>query len=391
MMTEIESSTVAKRHVFYLSGFDPRGASFYHRLYQDESTKQATLLGSEVKVGSRTRIGQYCHHWTINANWNNAQEDKQAVRTDYFFLNWDDIVRQYWERNLVKLIWSSIPGYIGYIRCGAFSKIGQYYRGPFFSALYPFLYLLVLLMLSIMLTATSSIIFSDFLQPMLVLLVAFTVFSVSMVAGVKLANKLGVFWLLRTYLFVYQLGLNNSSIVITRIKHFIELIKEKQQNDPADEILVIGHSVGSIVAVHLMAMYAEQYPNLASKVKLVTLGQCVPLQSGMPQAKLLHQHLASLQNQHVVQWTDFLARADSLAFLSDRKLLDANISFPEVKIVRFFHLFHPKVYSLIKRNKLRIHFQYLMATELIGSYDYFTMTAGSLPLNINNKESSHAL
>jgi hypothetical protein len=92
-----------------------------------------------------------------------------------------------------------------------------------------------------------------------------------------------------------------------------------------------------------------------------------------------------------VQWADFLARADSLAFYSDRKLLDANISFPKMKIVRFFHLFHPKAYSLIKRNKLRIHFQYLMATELIGNYDYFTMTAGSLSLNINNKEYSHAL
>jgi hypothetical protein len=390
-MPEIESSTVAKRHVFYLSGFDPRGARFYHRLYQDESNKQAKLLGSELKVGSRTRIGQYCHLWTINANWNNAQEDKQAVRTDYFFLNWDDIVRQYWERNIVKLIWTSISGYIGYMRCGAFSKIGQYYKGPFFSALYPFLYLLVLLMLSIMLAAMSSVIFSGIKQPMFALIVASTIFSACMVAGVKLANKLGVFWLLRTYLFVNQLGLNNSLMITKRIKHFIELIKEKQQSDPADEILVIGHSVGSIVAVHLMAMYAEQYPNLASKVKLVTLGQCVPLQSGMPQAKLLHQHLALLQSQHAVQWADFLARADSLAFYSDRKLLDANISFPEMKIVRFFHLFHPKAYSLIKRNKLRIHFQYLMATELIGNYDYFTMTAGSLSLNINNKEYSHAL
>lgn len=391
MMHQFESPIIAKRHVFYLSGFDPRGASFYHRLYKEEATKQAKLLNSEVNVGVRQRIDQHCHHWPINSNWNGTHEGKQAVLTDYFFLNWDDIVRQYWERNLVKLILTSIPSYFGYMRCGALSKIAQSYRGPLFSAWYPFLYLFALLMLSSMLAIFSSVVLADYLQSIPRLILAITIFSACLIAGVRLANQWGVFWLLRTYLFVYQMGLSNSSILLPRIKHFIELIKEKQQNDPADEVLVVGHSVGSIVAVHLMAMYAEQYPHLVSKVKLVTLGQCVPLQTGMPQAELLNQHLESLKNQHVVQWIDYLARADSLAFFSDRKLLDMDTRFPVVEIVRFFHLFPPKIYSLIKRNKLRMHFQYLMATELIGGYDYFTITAGSFSLNINHKESSHAL
>ena len=391
MISKPELTTIAKRHVFYLSGFDPRGASFYHRLYQEEAAKQANLLGSEINVGERKRIDQHCHHWSINANWSGAHKGKQAVLTDYFFLNWDDIVRQYWNKNLIKLILTSIPSYFGYMRCGAFSKIAQSYRGPLFSAWYPFLYLIVLLMLSGVLAALSNFVLTGSLQLIPRLILAITLFGACLTVGVRLANQWGVFWLLRTYLFVYQMGLSNSSILLSRIKHFIEIIKEKQQSDPADEVLVIGHSVGSIVAVHLVSMLAEQYPHLASKVKLVTLGQCVPLQAGMPQAKSLNQHLESLKNQHVVEWMDCLAKADSLAFFSDNQLCDTKSRFPIVKIVRFFHLFHPKTYRSIKRNKLRMHFQYLMATELIGNYDYFTMTTGALPLIVCNEELNHAL
>lgn len=391
MNLNVEPPIVSKRHVFYLSGFDPRGASFYHRLYQEESQKQVNLLNAEIKVGTRMHNEACCNHWTVDAVWKNLQAGKQIVHTDYFFLIWDDVVRQHWERSLPKLIWKSIPSYIGYMRSGAFKTISQHYRGPFFSALYPFLFLIILLMLSVMLGVVSSMMSSAILQPILAFLIGISVFIAFFAAGIRLANKLGVFWLLRTYLFVYELGLHDSSIILRRISHFIEVIKAKQKNDPADEILVIGHSVGSIIAVHLLAMLKERYPYLTSKIKLVTLGQCVPLQSSMLQAKLLNQHLSLLQNQPAVHWSDFVARADSLAFLTPHQSLVPSSNLPIVKIVRFFNLFHSKTYAMIKRNKLRLHFQYLMASEIIGDYDYFTLTAGTLPLSMNNEGPDHAL
>ena len=390
MIAVTDHSFVSKRHVFYLSGFDPRGASFYHRLYQEESRKQADLLGAEIKVGKRTHSQAYRNDWTVDAVWRNLQDVEQSVHTDYCFLIWDDIVRQHWERSLPKLIIKSIPSYIGYIRSGAFKTISQDYRGPFFSALYPVIFLIILLMISVVLGVNSSNLSSTAVNTTLSFLVGFSMFIASFAAGLIMANKLGVFWLLRTYLFVYELGLHDSSIISSRVHHFVEVIKAKQKHEPADEILIIGHSVGSIVAVHLMALMVNKYPYLSSKVKLVTLGQCVPLQSGMKQAKLLNTHLSLLKNQLAVHWSDFVARADSLAFVKTRPL-ETDSNFHAVKIIRFFNAFHPKTYKIIKKNKLKLHFQYLMASEIIGDYDYFKLTAGVLPLSNNDKGARHAL
>ena len=118
-----ESDAVFKRQVFYLSGFDPRGAAFYHRLYHEESAAQAKLHHADIQVGDRSRLSKHHNRWKIHASWPNQSGSKQEVDADYHFLNWDDIVRQYWQTNLFKLILDSIVGYWGYIRCGALSLI----------------------------------------------------------------------------------------------------------------------------------------------------------------------------------------------------------------------------------------------------------------------------
>jgi hypothetical protein len=47
---------------------------------------------------------------------------------------------------------------------------------------------------------------------------------------------------------------------------------------------------------------------------------------------------------------------------------------------RFHTLFDPATYAVLKKNKRRMHMQYLMAAQLPGGYDYFSLTAGSLDL-----------
>lgn len=380
-----DSNVVAKRQVFYLSGFDPRGAAFYHRLYQEEAAKQSKLLNVDIQTGDRLRLNKHHNRWSVKMTWPNHGQDKRQVETDYHFLNWDDIVREHWQPNLFKLISESFAGYLGYMKCGAFAEVRRHYKGPFYSAIYPFLYLFLLSLFSLLVAWITTLSLAVFDKPLLTAMAAVMFSFIFFYYGVKLANKWGVFWLLRTYLFVFKLGLNNSSLMNERINLFIEFIKAEQVSKPSDEVLIIGHSVGSIVAVHIAALYLQRYPELAAKIKLVTLGQCIPLINGVPQAILFNEHLKFLENQNCLNWTDFIARADSLAFCNESKL-NSNITLqPSIKVVRFFNAFVNKRYEKIKRNKLRLHFQYLMATEKTSEYDYFMMTAGPNALSTNNK------
>ena len=47
--------TVSRRCVFYVSGFDPKGAAHYHGLYREESAHQCNAEGYTRTVGPRKR------------------------------------------------------------------------------------------------------------------------------------------------------------------------------------------------------------------------------------------------------------------------------------------------------------------------------------------------
>ena len=56
---------IRKRRVFYVSGFDPRGATAYHRMFMEESQKHAAQRGVSLQVGKRRREGPLCTTWEV--------------------------------------------------------------------------------------------------------------------------------------------------------------------------------------------------------------------------------------------------------------------------------------------------------------------------------------
>ena len=91
---------VCRRHVLYLSGFDPQGPAHYHALYAEQAALQASVLGERIDVGPRKRSGPNAV-WDVR--WGGADDDT-AVETRYEFLRWDDIVRQHWPRGQWRLL-----------------------------------------------------------------------------------------------------------------------------------------------------------------------------------------------------------------------------------------------------------------------------------------------
>jgi len=48
---------------------------------------------------------------------------------------------------------------------------------------------------------------------------------------------------------------------------------------------------------------------------------------------------------------------------------------------KLFDLYSPETFDAVRRNWYKVHFQYLMAGERLGDYDYFAITAGPLTLS----------
>ena len=80
-----EQRRVKRRHVFYISGYDPRGPSHYHRLYREEAAKQASINGLVCEVGPRRSVSPVESMWDITS---------AATVTAYSFLRYDDLMRR---------------------------------------------------------------------------------------------------------------------------------------------------------------------------------------------------------------------------------------------------------------------------------------------------------
>jgi hypothetical protein len=248
---------VKRRKVYYIAGFDPRGASFYHRLYREESAKQSVHLGTSVQVGARSKQGPHVSAWKVESEW-----DGHAVQTEYQYLHWDDLVRRHWEPNRLKLVWLSLATYAGYAACGALGRLRTTFKGPFYSAMYPLVYLALLLLLAVGLgtvtgTALAGLSGIDAVGWAGGLAAGFALAW----GGMALGNRLAVFWLLQIYRFVQGWGVREPHGIMERIDALAGWIAQEQQASPDEEVLLIGHSVGSIVVVSVAARLADTLPS----------------------------------------------------------------------------------------------------------------------------------
>ena len=370
---------VTKRLVFYFSGFDPRGPSHYHTLYGEQAKLHAPLNGLNLEVGKRRRSGKLANAWTITSNGGETV-------TDYEFLRWDDIIRNRWPKNEWQLLKSAVPTYWVFFKA---NLVGQLLKIAWPSALtvsYPIIAFLGLLLLGLMLAAAAAAAFPWWVGIPL----AAGVLVGTILLGRWLDDRFRSFWLLRVYGAMQPWAYGKIPELDERIREFAKDIVEKIRVSEADEVLVVGHSVGSILTVPLVAEILKLEPELGMQRQifgLVSLGNCLPLVSLLPGSKQLRDDLKTVASAPGVRWLDFSARRDGASVTMVDPLKISGISRPKNSPVRpqqfpvrIVKMFPPDVYAVIKKDIFRIHFQYIMAGELLTDYDFFAITAGPLSL-----------
>jgi hypothetical protein len=376
------SNTIQHRHVFYLSGFDPRGASFYHRIFKEEASKQSNLNGIKVKVSARKKHNDFSQGWTIE-----AQDQGQKVRTQYEFLRWDDIIRQNWITSFWRIFIDFLYVSWVYITTGTLKRVAKASRTSAITGLYPAVYITISGLLAIFLCYGCIALFSPFDLQWLGWLVGLIVFS-TFIYGAKIAgDRINVFWLLRIYAFTARWAAGDMKSLDKRIGHFADHIFEVLQKNKQDEVIIVSHSVGTMLAVAITAQVLRKIDDYQVNqiVNMITLGECIPLLSLLPKANAIKENLACLSSTHHLYWVDYTSPADGACF----PLVDpVSISLPEQQFknsplllsTRFHKLLSAKHYKKIRRNFYKMHFLYLMSSDRLGQYDFFAMITGKQPL-----------
>ena len=380
---------VDKRCVFYVSGFDPKGASHYHALYRDQAALQSALTGQTMAVGKRGRGSNGNPVWTVQ-----SADQGAAVHTEMEFLRWDDIVRQNWPKGHMQL-WRDIAATTLFnLRHGALWRMLRLSWPPVVALFGPFLWLCAML-LGIPLAAWGSAALGQVLGGHWGTGTLGGVLGLAGAGGMArwLEQRFGMYWLMRSYAFTARQARGQTPELEARLDQHARTLVERVARAEEDEILLVGHSSGAIMAASILARALRLDPQLCQRgpaVSLLTLGHCIPMLACLPQARAFREELQTLGSAAGLDWLDFSAPPDACCFALVDPLKpaagDAVPAAPRVpdrpKLLspRFAQMFDAVRYAPLRRDKFRIHFQYLMASQLAVDYDYFAITAGSQTL-----------
>jgi hypothetical protein len=396
-------STFRRRCVFYFAGFDPSGPAHYHRLYKEQAAQQAALSGYQIEVGARRKKSEHLAAWEVTTTPLKAQ-DNISTHTDYIFARWDDIVRTHWGllsslSAVLRFASAFFATQWYYLRTGALMQMLRLAWPPVVALVSPLV--LVLVAVGVWLTApwlglgmlhkaTSFGFALDWITQAVVLITFWVLITVSLFwLGRKLENKFHMLWLMRSYLFTRQVALGQVPELEDRLHVLADSIRQAQYSGDYDEVLLVGHSSGCIMATntlaHCLALPAPN-TNKATQLSFVTLGQCLPMLSSLPAAHAFRTQLQTLSHQAALLWVDFSAPADGCCFALVNAVEVAVPAHqrgqcaPKLLSPKLQTLFSPTDYQALRKKRFDLHFQYIKAGRIAGDYDYFALTAGNVSL-----------
>lgn len=361
-------------------------------MLRDEAAKHTVLSGTPMIVGQRRTLSPLVQAWTILSD-----DGDEEIETRYEFLRWDDIIREHWPRSMMRVWAESIYATWVYIRAGITRAA---FRTSFPIGITMHLPVVLILAQILFFAAAATLLIG--VAPALLGWPVWTGLLAALAAAIgivllarRIDTKINAHWSGRIMAFTVRDARSQVEHLDARREAMADYFVAAVAENSDDEILLVGHSLGTPLAASVMALALERDRDLGRRgpeVALLTLGQTMPMLSLMPEAEWFRRHLrvAGAAPASGVSWIDFTSPIDGACFALVDPVINANPDFrpagdaepcPKLLNARLIELIDPATYAKVKRDWIRVHFQYLMAGERLGEYDYFCMIGGPVTLS----------
>ncbi|MEM0945884.1 MAG: hypothetical protein AAGK37_00650 [Pseudomonadota bacterium] len=399
-MSDRKLPTVRRRRVFYIPGYDPHPPRRYRELYRTEAERQGEISGYMIAV--RAREGAPVE-WEAAAAMEGGKSHSRIE-----VLAWADIVRGTMDRSLLATYRQLLEVTWTYISTGALWRLAMLRRGPIIAGFFPVLALLAQAIVAALLGKLAATIvtgglargldgvaglfgagawsaglvweWADWLLGWLV----FAAVGYGVLRGFRaIDGRIFAHYLMHDFAYTAQARGAYPAELDARISTFSERIAAALA-DPVDEVLVVGHSSGAQLAVSALARLARNEPTHPDgpALSLLTLGQAIPMVSFLPDARALRRDLHDLAASDAITWVDVSAPSDGGCFALCDPVAVTGVTpqtgarWPLVLSAAFSQTLSEETRDALRMRFFRLHFQYLCAFDIPGSYDYFRITAG---------------
>lgn len=364
-----------RRRVLHFGGFEPVAPDVLRRRMGAGMERFPPLWGIEAYASrgdlSEDGLALSFDVAARGANW--------ATDTCYTILRWDPVIEPYtsgsWPLRALRG-YGALLGYLfnGTIAC-FFGKARRY--GLF--AIYPLVSLVLFLLLGW--AVAAAFYFAGVPQG-----VAWLIGLAAFVAMLYwLGHRIYLDFALDHWKFASDLAHRRVEGLPPLLERMAREVTAVIRDDSADEILLTGVSLGSVMAVETLARVLERDPKLLAgrQVSLLTAGSSF-LQIGLhPAAEAHRAAIARVAAESSLAWLEVQGTTDPVNFPGTNPVTDLGLDDtgrPAVSVLRLRDLTGEEGYRRIRRDHMRLHRQYVMPNGLRNAYDYYLIAFGPLSL-----------
>ena len=371
--------------MLYVEGYDPRGAEVYHHLL----TRSCERFGKVWPVSPTLQPieidSEEMAHWSIEmraATW--------QVTTRYDFLRLEHHIRADLGGSLARQIWRGLSWIVDDLVSGAHWRI--------FRASWQFgvhlLCMQVLFLIWLALGVASAVAAFHIVtvrldQPVVIGIVAAMIVAPATLLALKpLARRWFFGQITNCWATLRRFGRSQPTWVDQAVETGARHLVAIAQTSDADEIVVVGHSTGSVIATAIVARALALDPQLGRKrarLTLLTLGSVMPAVALHPAATRMRDIVKRLAVEPTLSWIECQSRKDVMNFddFDPVKGIGVHVERqrnPLLWPVRFKNMLSAANYRRLRWSFFRMHFQYIMAGDRQTTHDYVLLVGGPMVL-----------
>jgi pimeloyl-ACP methyl ester carboxylesterase len=374
---------IRRRHVLYVEGYDPRGASGFFELFRRTCERAQKLWPFTAAVQPVEIDSDDLAHWRVElrgANWQTA--------THYDFLRLEDHIRADMNRPTIPQVVRGLGWFAGDLLTGATFRI--------FYAAWRFALHLLYFQLLLLAWVAAGVIFGLLVEraatgwlgwpvPTAVTLSVIAAFAV-ILALRAVADRWRLIQINSCWTTLRRFGRGRATWLDPVIDAGARRLLDVLRADASDETVVVGHSTGGVIASAVVARALELDPELVrgANLTLLTLGSVMPAVALHPAAQRMRDIVRRLATSPALAWIDCQSRKDIMCFANFDPVAGIGVHVedqhrnPLLWRISFKEMISPEDYNRFRWSYFRVHYQYIMAGDRPAPYDYILLVGGPM-------------
>ncbi|MGO4571534.1 hypothetical protein [Microvirga sp. 2TAF3] len=361
-----------KRLVYHLGGYNPVAPQDAYRRFSRELCRFESTWSVATSISGPV-IGPDVASWRVVAsgpNW--------SVETEYRLVLWEDVIETAQARPMWRRIPLALMAFVDFVQAGAlwgYLRSNWRYAGFF---LYPFVFFGLLVALALV----AGIVAARMSDSALVGVCA------GIVAGVLLmqwpARWLYLPLLFDDWIFSRDYIRRRDEVLDPRFDRVAREIAAHGKESEADEILIIGHSLGAVLAIDLLDRALQLNPDLGKtrpRIALASVGSSL-LKIGLHRgAERFRAAVGRVASASQIFWAEYQALTDVMNFYKTNPVTAMGLQVPGrpiVRVERIRKMVQPARYRRMRRNFFKVHCQFVNGNDQRAAYDYFMLLCGPL-------------